>query len=100
MSALPNPPLLIADGDYDFQTEIGSAYLLTLKGEFGGATVTLKTRSDVVSETFDNVTSGAFTAEAEVNFRAPSLITRLTVSGAGGSTAIRVTRAEHIIKGN
>ena len=100
MSALPNPPLLTANGDYDFPTETGSAYLLILKGVFDGATVTLKTRSDVVSETFDSVTDGAFSANAEVNFRAPSLVTRLTVSGAALTTAIRVTRVKHIIKGN
>tara|TARA_R110000868_G_scaffold124963_8_gene330213 strand:+ start:428 stop:730 length:303 start_codon:yes stop_codon:yes gene_type:complete len=100
MADLPNPPLLTADGDYDFPTQVGEAYLLTLKGTFGGATVTMKTRSDVVAATYDAVTDGAFTADAEVNFRAPSLVTRLTVSGAGGSTAIRVTRVKHVIKGN
>ncbi len=95
MSALPNPPLITNNGDYDIPTEIGWAYLLTLKGNFDGATVTMKMKSAVVDATYDDVTDGSWTADAEVNFRPTSATTRLTVSGSGAGTAIRVNNAIH-----
>jgi hypothetical protein len=99
MADLPNPPLITADGDYDIKVDVGHAYLLVLKGTWNGATVTLKTRNDATGG-YDAVTDGAFTADAEINFRPPTLILRLTVSGAGGSTSISVMYTKHFIKGN
>jgi len=99
MAALPNPPLIVADGDYDIKVDVGHAYLLTLKGTWNGATVTLKTRNDATGG-YDAVIDGAFTADTEQNFRAPTLILRLTVSGSGGSTSIAVGYTKHFIKGN
>ena len=98
MAALPNPPLLTANGDYDIKVAVGRAYLLTLNGTWGGATITMKVRNDAVDGTFNNVIDGAFTADTEQDFRSPSQIVRLTVSDATGTTSIAVAYTKHFIK--
>ena len=95
MSAIPNPPLLIANGSYDVAVTAGLAHLLTLKGTFGGATVTLTTLSNGVPGTFDSVKDGAWTADAETNLRPPSGTIRLTVTNATGTTAISASIIPH-----
>lgn len=86
MPALPNPPVITANGSYEVPVSTGQQYLFTLKGAFGGGTVTLSTRSNANNGTFDSVEGGAFTAPTEQTFIAPSGELRLTLSGASSST--------------
>tara|TARA_R110002167_G_scaffold56440_7_gene160136 strand:+ start:1088 stop:1393 length:306 start_codon:yes stop_codon:yes gene_type:complete len=92
MADLPDPAILTVNGSYDIPVAVAREHLFALKGVFGGATVTMTTRSDTDQSgaTFDSVTDGAWTDETEQLFAAPSQIARLTVTNAGGSTAIRV----------
>lgn len=91
---LPNPPILVEDGDFDFETLPGKVFTLMLTGEFGGATVALSVQSQTLTG-FTPVANGTWTSEAEIDFIATGLKTRLTVTGASGPTAIRVTRVGH-----
>lgn len=73
---------ITANGDTDIPVEIGKEYLFTLKGNFGGGTVTMTTRSDIEHVQFDAVIDGAWTAETEKVFAAPSKLVRLNMTGA------------------
>lgn len=97
MSALPNPPILTANGDYDFPTTLGAEHMLITTGDFDGATLTLKTRMDA-NNTFNAVSGGVWTAPFEADFRAPSIICRLSLSSATGSTSIKVAIVKHLIQ--
>lgn len=90
MPDLPNPPLLAVDGDYEVTVEPGREYLLTLKGTWSGATITL-TAYNQGSATFTAVDSGSWTANAEARLVAPSSTLRFTVTNDGPSTAVAVT---------
>lgn len=94
MASLPNPAILTTDGDYDISVIPGTAYLINLKGTWNGATVTLKTLNGATGA-YSNVIDGAFTADTEQNFRAPSNTLRLTVSNDGASTAVGVEIIPH-----
>jgi hypothetical protein len=83
--------VLTANGTTDKSVEIGKEYTFKLKGNFDGATVTMTTRSLVNNGEYDSVEGGAFTDEAEQLFLADCKEIRLTVTGAGGSTAIRAS---------
>jgi hypothetical protein len=83
-----NIPLLTANGSTNIPVEAGKEYLFALKGTFDGATVTMTTRSTVQAGVYDSVIGGAFTAETEQLFLAPSSELRLTVSAAGAGTSI------------
>lgn len=96
MAAIPNPPLITANGTYDIPVTKGQAHLFTLKGEFGGATVTLSSLSNGVPDTFETIESASWTAATETNVRPPSKLLRLTVTNASGTTAISVTLIPHI----
>lgn len=81
--------ILTANGDYEIETRTGHDHLITLKGVFGGATVTMTTYNNATGG-YTSVDGGAWTDEAEDRFVAPSGLMRLSVSGAGGSTAIAI----------
>lgn len=90
--------LITENGDIDIPTQPGTTYLLTLKGEFDGAAVTLTSRSDLDESVFDEVNDAVWTAPAETLFLAPSELTRFTTNDAN-DTNIRVVlfprQAEH-----
>jgi hypothetical protein len=94
MAALPNPAILTVDGDYDLSVIPGVAYLVIIKGTWNGATATLKTLNPATGA-YDAVIDGAFTADTETTFRAPSNQLRITISGAGGSTDLSVQATPH-----
>ena len=81
--------ILTVDGAYDFETRQGHSHLLTLKGTFDGATVVMTTFNNATG-TYTSVDSGSWTAEAEIEFYAPSDQIRLTVTNDGASTSIAV----------
>jgi len=81
--------VLTTDGDYEFVTRQGHKHMLTLKGAFDGATVTLTTFNNATG-TYTSVDGGSWTAEAEETFNAPSALCRLAVSNDGASTSIAV----------
>jgi hypothetical protein len=95
MPALPTPPLITANGDYDIPVLAIAPYLLTLKGSFGGATVTLTSLSASIANTFDSIDGATWTAPVETNVRPPTKTLRLTVTGATGTTAISVCIGLH-----
>tara|TARA_R110000868_G_scaffold104308_2_gene287309 strand:- start:935 stop:1237 length:303 start_codon:yes stop_codon:yes gene_type:complete len=96
---LPNPPLITENGDYDITVEPGSAYLLCLKGNWSAATtVTLKTSSEAIPGNFNNVIDGVFTADTEQDYRPPSDIVRLSVTGADEFTSLEVDNTKHLDK--
>jgi hypothetical protein len=87
----PSPALLTEDGNTVRENlEPGREYLLTLKGEFDGATVELQTYNSALSE-FTAVEDGSWTAAAEIRFVSPDTKLQLVVSIAGASTAIGAT---------
>lgn len=91
MSALPDPAVLAVDGDYDLDTLApGKEYLLTLKGTWNGATITLTFWNDAKAA-YTSVDGGAWTADAEERLLAPSRKARLTVTNDGASTSVGVT---------
>jgi len=94
MAALPDPALLTVDGDYDLSVIPGAAYIITIKGTWNGATATLKTYN-AATGTYDSVIDGAFTADTEQNFRAPSNTLRITISDDGASTSLGVAIIPH-----
>ena len=89
MSNFIPPALLTVDGDYEINTRFGREHLLTLKGTFDGATVTMTAYNDATGA-FSTVDNGSWTAEAEVTFTAPSDRIRLAVTNDGASTSISV----------
>ncbi len=89
MADLPNPPLLTADGDFDVAVTAGREYLLTVKGTWDGATITLSAE-DPGLDSFVAVADGSWTANAEARLVPPGRL-RFTVSTAGGSTSVSVT---------
>lgn len=94
MAALPNPAILTLDGDYDISVTPGVAHLVVIKGTWDSATVTLKTLNPATGA-YDAVIDGAFTADTEQNFRAPSNQLRFTVSNDGASTSVSVQVIPH-----
>jgi len=76
------------NGDYDIIVKPGKALLFTLKHTFGGATVTMTVKSDIVNE-FDGVTGGSWTAHTEQTLIPSGSLVRLTVTNASGTTEIR-----------
>ena len=94
MAALPNPALLTVDGDYDISVIPGLAYIITIKGTWNGATATLKTLN-AATGTYDLVTDGAFTADTEQNFRAPSNLLRISITNDEASTSLGVAVIPH-----
>jgi hypothetical protein len=96
MAAIPNPPLITANGTYDIPVTKGQAHLFTLKGTFGGATFALTSLSNGVPGTFDTITDASWTAATETNIRPPSKLLRLSVTNASGTTAVSVTLIPHI----
>ena len=86
-----NPFRITEDGDIDIETGPGDEYMLVLKGDFAGATVTMTSRSDIDNTIFESIDDGAFTAAVEMPpFLAPSKLTRFTTTDAGAGTDIRV----------
>ena len=81
--------ILTVDGDYEFDTRTGHEHLLTLKGTFDGATVTL-TAFNNATNAYTSVDGGSWTAESETRFIAPSGSIKLTVTHDGASTSIAV----------
>ncbi len=91
MAALPSPAVLTVDGNYDVDTlEPGREYLLTLKGTWNGATITLTFWNDAKGA-YTAVDGGAWTADAEERLIAPSGKARFAVSNDGASTSVGVT---------
>jgi len=84
------PDNITTDGNYEINTRPGREHLLTLKGTWDGATVTMTTYNDV-DGSYSSVTSGSWTADAEPRFIAPSGNIRLALSNDGASTNINVT---------
>lgn len=89
MSNFIPPSLLTIDGDYEINTRFGREHLLTLKGTFDGATVTMTAYNDA-DGTYSSVDNGIWSVESETTFTAPSDNIRLTVGSAGASTSISV----------
>jgi hypothetical protein len=85
---LTNP--ITADGDYDITVTPGKPLLFTLKGDFGGATVTMTVQDPTGGETFMEVEGGEWTEETEDTVTPPSGIIRLTVAG-GTDSDIRAS---------
>lgn len=91
MANLPSPAVLAVDGNYDIPNLApGKEYLLTLKGTWDGATITLTTMNDATGA-YTSVDDGAWTADAEIRFIAPSRNARLAVSNDGASSSVAVT---------
>lgn len=84
------PGTITTDGDYEINTRPGREHLLTLKGTWDGATITLYAYDDA-SSTYVAVIDGSFTANAEPRFIAPSSTIRLTMTNDGASTSITVS---------
>jgi hypothetical protein len=81
--------VLTLDGNYELATRAGHEHMLTLKGTFDGATVTM-TYLNNATGTYTSVDGGAWTAEDEIRFHAPSAMIRLAVTNDGASTSIAV----------
>lgn len=81
MSNFIPPSTITLDGDYEINTRFTREHLLTLKGSFGGGTVTMTAFNDA-SGAYESVDSGSWTAAAEITFTAPSDTIRLSLSGA------------------
>lgn len=73
--------VITANGDYEIDTRAGHLHLLTLKGTFGGGTVTMTSKNNATG-TYTSVDGGSWTAEAEDQFYATSDSIRLTLAGA------------------
>ena len=84
------PGTITTDGNYEMNTRPGREHLLTLKGTWDGATLTLYTLDDA-SGSYVAVNSGSWTANAEPRFIAPSSSCRLTMTNDGASTSITVS---------
>ena len=84
------PGTITTDGNYEINTRPGREHLLTIKGTWDGATVTM-TALNEADGTYSAVTSGAWTADAEPRFIAPSANIRLALTNDGASTDLNVT---------
>lgn len=84
------PSTITTDGNYEINTRPGREHLLTIKGTWDGATATLYTFDDA-SGSYVAANDGAFTANAEPRFVAPSSSIRLTVTNEGASTSLTVS---------
>lgn len=84
------PGTITTDGNYEINTRPGREHLLTLKGTWDGATVTLYAYDDAAAD-YVAVLDGAFTADAEPRIVAPSTSIRLALSNDGASTSIKVS---------
>jgi hypothetical protein len=84
MAALPNPPLLVANGDYDIPgLPRGHKYLLTAKGTWGGGTLTAKFNNGPAAA-FSVVDNGELSeaTATELTMTVPSDTLRLSLTGA------------------
>ena len=91
MPLLPSPAYIDADGVYEIPNLApGKKYLLTLKGGFIGASVTLEFWNDAFGY-FESVDGGSWTAPCEVRLVAPSRTAQLVFSDMEFSTGIGVT---------
>jgi hypothetical protein len=88
MNLNTNNPMTV-NGDYDIIVKPGKALLFTLKHTFGGATVTMTVKSDIVNNTFDAVHDGSWTTHTEQTLIPSGSLVRLTVTNASGTTEIR-----------
>jgi hypothetical protein len=84
------PAIITTDGNYEINTRPGREHLLTLKGTWAGATVTMTAYNDATG-TYTSVDSGSWTADAEVRFIAPSGNIRLAMTNDDATTSIGVT---------
>jgi len=84
------PGLITIDGDYEINTRPGREHLLTLKGTWDSATVTMTAYNDATGA-YSSVEGGAWTADAEERFIAPSGNIRLAMTNDGASTSLAVT---------
>jgi len=84
------PGLITIDGDYEINTRPGREHLLTLKGTWDSATVTMTAYNDATA-TYTSVDGGSWTADSETRFVAPSSTIRLAITNDGASTSIGVT---------
>ncbi len=84
------PGTITLDGNYELNTRPGREHLLTLKGTWAGATVTLYAYDDA-SAGYVAVLNGAFTSDAEPRFVSPSTSIRLTMTNDAPSTSIKVS---------
>lgn len=78
------PDVITANGTYLFRMITGDRHLFTLKGSFGGGTVTFTTYDEATDDgsTYDDVDGGSWTAATEQEVTAPSGIGKLVLSGA------------------
>lgn len=100
MANLPTPAILTANGDYDINVYPGLRHKFTLKGDFGGATVTMQILDGPLTDendgtpVFVDVIDAVFTDVTEGDLEPTGRQVRLVVSGAGGSTEISVSCIE------
>jgi len=81
MSNFIPPNTITADGDYEINTRFSRKHLLTLKGVFGGGTMTMYAFNDASGD-YEGVDGGSWTDEAEITFDAPSDKIRLNLASA------------------
>jgi hypothetical protein len=72
---------ITADGDYDCTVDPGRWYLFTARDDFGGGTITLKTKNPTDGLFYD-VLNGSFTAAAEFDFKSDGGTVRVVLAGA------------------
>ena len=90
---MPNfipPGTITTDGNYEINTRPGREHLLTIKGTWDGATITLYAYDDA-SAAYVAINDGAFVANAEPRFVAQSDKIRLTMTNDGATTSITVS---------
>jgi hypothetical protein len=84
MALLPNPPVITANGDYTVSgMKPGFQYLLTVKGTWGGGTITLSTLNPALG-TMQTVNGGTMTGsnDNEVNIVLDSTTLQISLAGA------------------
>lgn len=93
MALLKTNNPLTADGDYDIDNlQVGTEYLLLMKGDFDGASLVLQAWSPAAAayvDVDDAYWDGA--GDTEARFVAPDPVCRLVLEGAGGSTSIAIS---------
>jgi len=72
--------VITADGDYELETRAGHEHLLTLRGDFGGGTVTL-TGYNNATGAYTSISGASWTAEADARIFAASHLIKLTLAG-------------------
>ena len=95
MANLIPPSIITTDGNYELNTRPAREHLLTLKGTWDGATVTMTTYNDALGA-YTAVDNGSWTANAEERFVAPSGTIRLALSNDGATTSIGVTLIQRV----